>query len=478
MRRSIRITGHAAACLLACGALLANVGSAHPVFAPFDETQFAPITRFGPLVSLMPITTGLTAPNKGVAAPGDRDHLYVVDQPGVAWKIDVNTGARSVFLDIRARIVPLGVLGPDTFDERGFLGLAFHPQFASNGLFYTYTSETAAGAATFPSTLPAGTPADHQNVVAEWRALADGTIGARRELLRIDWPQFNHNGGDITFGPDGKLYVPTGEGGNADDQGPGHGANGNAQDLGVALGKILRIDVNGRDSANGAYGIPADNPFVNRPGVLKEIYAYGFRNPFRMTFDRKRGALYVGDVGQNDIEEIDRVTAGGNFGWNVKEGTLFFDPRGVDEDGAAQHDPVPGRKVPAGLIDPIAQYDTHLEGHSVIVGSVYRGADLPKLDGELVFGDFTRLFNFPGGPHDYGRLFHLNAESGSRQLRSIFEFHITPSNAPNLAVLGFGEDAAGEVYLLGNKSGVPFGDGGVVLRLTPTAEPEEDAGHD
>jgi glucose/arabinose dehydrogenase len=477
MRRTFPITRLAAACLLGGSSLLATVGLAHPVFAPFDDTQFAPITRFGPLISLTPIATGLTAPNKGVAAPGDHDHLYVVDQPGVAWRIDVNTGAKSVFLDIRARIVPLGAVGPGTFDERGFLGLAFHPDFASNGLFYTYTSEPVAGAPTFPSTLPAGTPADHQNVVAEWRVLGGGSVGERRELLRIDWPQFNHNGGDMAFGPDGKLYISTGEGGNADDQGPGHGPNGNAQDLGVALGKILRIDVNGRNSTNGAYGVPGDNPFVSRSGALKEIFAYGFRNPFRMSFDHKRGDLYVGDVGQNDIEEVDRVTAGGNFGWNVKEGTLFFDPRGVDEDGAAQRDPVTGRTVPAGLIDPIAQYDTHLEGHSVIVGFVYRGEDLSKIQGELVFGDFSRLFNFPSGPHDYGRLFHLNAESGSKQFRSIYEFHITPSNAPNLAVLGFGQDAAGEIYLLGNKSGVPFGDGGVVLRLTPTADPEEDDEH-
>jgi hypothetical protein len=193
-----------------------------------------------------------------------------------------------------------------------------------------------------------------------------------------------------------------------------------------------------------------------------------------MSFDSKRGDLYLGDVGQNDIEEVDLIKKGGNFGWNVKEGTLFFDPKGVEEDGAAQRDPVPGRPVPPELIDPIAQYDTHLEGHSVILGFVYRGKDLDNANGELVFGDFSRLFNFPSGPHDYGRLFHLNAESNGQELRDIFEFHITPSNAPNLAVLGFGLDAAGEIYLLGNKSGVPFGDGGVILRLTPTAQVDDD----
>jgi hypothetical protein len=297
----------------------------------------------------------------------------------------------------------------------------------------------------------------------------------RRERMRIDWPQFNHDAGDIAFGPDRMLYIPTGDGGNADDQGPGHLPGGNAQNLGVPLGKILRIDVDGRNSTNGAYGIPADNPLVGRGGALKEIFAFGFRNPFRISFDLKRGDLYAGDVGQNDIEEIDRVIAGGNHGWNLKEGTLFFDPRGAD-DGAASRTPVAGRAVPAGLVDPIAQYDTHLEGHSVILGSVYRGTDLRNLNGRLVFGDFSRLFNFPSGPHNYGRLFHVNADSRGHKLRPIREFHITPSNAPNLAVLGLGEDAAGEIYLLGNASGVPFGEGGVILRLTPTADDGEEEG--
>jgi glucose/arabinose dehydrogenase len=468
-----------AACALLGGLLVGSGSDAHPVFAPFDDTQFAPITRFGPLITLAPVATQLTAPNKGVAAPGDGEHLYVVDQAGAAWKVNLADGAKSVFFSVQTRLVPLGVLGPGTFDERGFLGLAFHPKFLRNGLLYTYTSEPVAGAPTFTSTLPPGASPDHQNVVAEWRLLADGSIGMRRELMRIDWPQFNHNGGDMAFGPDRMLYISTGDGGNADDQGVGHLAGGNAQNLRVPLGKILRIDVDRRNSSNGAYGIPADNPFVRNPNALNEIFAYGFRNPFRISFDRERGDLYVGDVGQNDIEEVDLVVASGNFGWNIKEGTLFFDPKGEEEDGAASPSPVPGRTAPPGLIDPIAQYDTHLEGHSVILGSVYRGEDLHQLRGRLIFGDFSRLFNFPSGPHDYGRLFHVNAESRGRRLRAIREFHITPSNAPNLAVLGFGEDAKGEIYLLGNASGVPFGDGGVVLRLAPApAESNEPHTHD
>jgi glucose/arabinose dehydrogenase len=476
MQRSRLTAGPVVACVL--GALVAPGVHAHPVFAPFDETQFAPITHFGPLITLTTVATGLTAPNRGVTAPGDREHLYVVDQNGTAWKVNVAARTKSVFFSVQSRLVPLGFLGPGTFDERGFLGLAFHPDYARNSLLYTYTSEPVAGAPTFASTLPAGTAPDHQNVLAEWRVLSDGSLGMRRELMRIDWPQFNHDGGDIVFGPDRKLYIVTGDGGNADDQGVGHLPGGNAQNLGVPLGKVLRIDVDGRNSANGAYGIPAGNPFVRRAGALKEIFAFGFRNPFRMSFDTERGDLYVGDVGQNDIEEVDRVVAGGNYGWNLKEGTLFFDPKGPTENGVAQRTPVPGRSVPAGVIDPIAQYDTHQEGHSVILGSVYRGDALHGLRGRLVFGDFSRLFNFPSGPHNYGRLFHINAESRSGRLRNIFEFHITPSNAPNLAVLGFGEDSDGEIYVMGNVSGVPSGTGGVVLRLAPVADDDDEHSHD
>jgi glucose/arabinose dehydrogenase len=469
-----RLFAVVALALIAGGTFSASI-RAHPVFAPFDNTQFAPILRFGPLISLDTLVTGLTAPNKGVTAPGDREHLYVVDQVGIAWKVHLASGAKTVFLDVSSRLVTLGFLGPDTFDERGFLGLAFHPDFRANGLVYTYTSEPNSGPPTFPTTLPAGTPADHQNVVAEWHIAGGSAV--RRELLRVDWPQFNHNGGDLAFGPDKLLYISMGDGGMADDQGVGHVPGGNAQTLTNPLGKILRIDVNGRNSPNGQYGIPATNPFVARNGAVKEIFAFGFRNPFRMSFDRKRGDLYVGDVGQNDIEELDRVVAGGNYGWNFKEGTLFFNPNG-DADGFATPNPVPGRPVPSGLIDPIAQYDTHWEGHSVITGFVYRGERLKGLKGRLIFGDFSRLFNFPGGPHNYGRLFHINGESGGPGLRAIREFHITPSNAPNLAVLGFGEDTDGEVYVMGNVSGIPFGTGGVVLQLVPPDHHADDDAND
>jgi glucose/arabinose dehydrogenase len=466
------------------GISLSTTAVAHPVFAPYDKTAFAPITRTGELITLEPIVKGLVSPLKGVAAPGEPDNLYIVDQPGRIWRINVGAGqtfpvdlsnpaGQTPWLNVASQLVPLGALGPNTFDERGLLGLAFHPRYQQNGLFYIYMSVPTAGAPTFPSTIPAGSAPDHQNIVVEMRNLG-GTIGSPRVLMRTNWPQFNHDGGDIVFGPDGMLYIATGDGGGADDrdgqifQGVpivGHGLNGNAQNLGVPLGKIMRIDVDTRAPGK-QYGIPADNPFVGQAGALPEIWAYGLRNPYRMSFDRATGRLFAGDVGQNDIEEVNIIVKGGNYGWNFKEGTLFFDTNGNVE-GFAQTTPVAGRTVPAGVIDPIAQYDTHQEGHSVIGGFVYRGQRLRDLRGHYIFGDYSRLFNFPNGPHNYGRLFHFNANERSRGLKSIREFFITPSNAPNMAVLGFGEDTAGEVYVTGNILGIPFGTGGVVLRLAP-----------
>ena len=240
--------------------------------------------------------------------------------------------------------------------------------------------------------------------------------------MRVDWPQFNHDGGDLAFGPDGKLYISMGDGGGADDadgqlfvtapprtrlrvEAPivGHQGDGNAQKLNVPLGKILRIDVDGSNSANGQYGIPArQSRSSDRPGAVEEIWAYGFRNPFRFSFDSETGDLFVGDVGQNDIEEVDLIVKGGNYGWNRKEGTLFFHINGTPEGFARVRTPDPRRMTHRDSIDPIAQYDTHHEGHSVIGGFVYHGTALPELRGKYVFGDFSLLFKFPRVPTTTG----------------------------------------------------------------------------
>jgi len=467
---------------LAAGAVLfAPSAVAHPPSNPFDNTVFAPIQPGGFKVTLESVATGLTSPLKGVVAPGEPGRLYVVDQVGKLWAIDLATGSKTVFLDVSARLVPLGVFGPGTFDERGFLGVAFHPSYAVNAKVYTYTSEPVSGPPTFPTTLPPGTPPDHQNVVAEWTAVAAGNpaLGvdptSRRELMRVDWPQFNHDGGDLAFGPDGMLYISMGDGGGADDQGPGHDpVTGNAQKLTVPLGKIHRVDVNGSNSANGQYGVPADNPFVGTPDAVTEIWAFGFRNPYRFSFDSATGRLYVGDAGQNDIEEVDIVVKGGNHGWRTKEGTLFFDDNGTGPGFASTVD---NGLVPPGVIDPIAQYDTHHEGHSVIGGFVYRGSAFPQLVGRYVFGDFARLFRFPSGPNNSGRLFYLqkNPEPGLRNIQNLYANNPIPPGQQNkmgkegigLALLGFGQDAAGELYVLGNINGTPFGTDGRVLRLAP-----------
>jgi glucose/arabinose dehydrogenase len=465
----------------------------------FETTTFAPIQPGGMKIALETVATGLTAPMKSVTAPSLPHHLFVPDQAGKLWAINLMTGARTLFLDVSAHLVTLGVCGPNTFDERGLLGVAFHPDFARNGLFFTYTSEPNAGPPTFPSTLPPGIAANHQNVVRKWRKLQSGpappVIHDLGELMRVDWPQFNHNGGDMAFGPDDMLYISMGDGGGADDRDDqmfittlpgcpdapivGHGLDGNGQKLTNPLGKILRIDVNGSNSANGKYGIPADNPFVNVPDAINEIYAFGLRNPWRFSFDMGTGALYVGDVGQNDLEEVNRIVKGGNYGWRIKEGTKFFNPNGNDVGYACDpvQGPFPCPASPGSFIDPIAQYDTHTEGHSVIGGHVYRGSRIPALRGRYVFADFTLTFDevFPGGPFISGRLFYLQQKKTSKdKLLNIQELKVAGKDKLGLSMLGMGQDASGEVYVTANTTGIPFGTSGVVLRIGPVSEADDD----
>lgn len=486
------------------GYLLAALMYAGPSIAqPISETTvFAPLRPGGTKIALETVVSGLTAPVKGTVAPGLPDRLFVVDQTGQIWVVNLVSGTRSLLLDVNAHhpLVPLGVCGPNTFDERGLLGLAFHPDFQNNGLFYTYTSEPNAGPATFPTTLPLGTAPDHQNVLRKWHAVTPSNpentvIHSFGELVRIDWPQFNHNGGDLSFGPDGMLYISTGDGGGADDRDGqlfittapgcpdapivGHGLDGNGQKLTAPLGKFLRIDVDldgdNPVSANGAYEIPADNPFVAAGGgVIEEIWAYGFRNPWRWSFDTASGTLYVSDVGQNDLEEVDVVMKGGNYGWRHKEGTKSFNPNNNDPGFACDPatGPFPCPTPPGGLIDPIAQYDTEVEGHAVIGGFIYRGSRIPQLKGRYVFGEFSVQFDpvFPGGPFVSGRLFYLQQKKQpNERLMNIQEFKVAGLEELGLAVLGFGQDAEGEVYLMANVTGIPFGTGGVVLRIAPVS---------
>lgn len=427
--------------------------------APLADPISQPIKR-GPRsheIRLETVVKGLTAPNWGTTVPGcssRRGRLMVTDQDGILWDVNLATGEKSVLLDVSDRLVSLGVAGPGTFDERGLLGVAFHPEFADNGRLYTYTSEPVDGDADF-STMPIGETANHQSVISEWQipepCQADSVVDpdTRREVLRIDEPQFNHDAGALVFGADGKLFVALGDGGAADDQGVGHVPGGNGQDPSNVLGTILRIDPDGSDSSNGQYGVPADNPFIGQSGFVDEIFAYGFRNPFRFSFDDRTGEMYIADVGQNDIEEIDLGVAGGNYGWRLKEGSFCFDANGDDpgfvfDCGAGD--------APDDLIDPIAEYD-HDEGIAIVGGFVYRGELIPPLRGRYVFGDFFH----PGSGS--GRLFYLDEEN------TIREFPLADRETLGFSVLGFGQDASGELYVLANETGTPFGDTGVILRV-------------
>ncbi len=447
---------------------VATLGFGAPAAATHDDD---PIPEKSPVsdaeFDVELVGDGFTTPLLGVSAPGNNKQLFVVDQVGTITALKIEPDKHGgipdsfTFLDVGVGgldlLVPLGAFGPGSFDERGLLGLAFHPDYRDNGLLYTYSSEPlGSGEADF--TTPTGEPPAGNaslSVIREWRVddpKDESSVvdpASSRVLLRVEQPQFNHNGGEIAFGPDGMLYIALGDGGAADDQGPGHALGGNGQDLseGNVLGKILRIDPDGSNSANGEYGIPGDNPFVGAEGA-DEIFAYGFRNPFRMSFDTETGELYAADVGQNDIEEVDIVVSGGNYGWPVKEGTFLFDMNGAGRGFTTVDSP----GVPAGLIDPIAQYD-HDEGVSVTGGFVYRGNRVKDLRDSYVFGDFTASF---AGPQ--GRLFELDESGGLAEL--------VPAGGPmSMFIAGFGQDGRGELYVMGQQGFAPVGSTGQVFKL-------------
>jgi glucose/arabinose dehydrogenase len=219
------------------------------------------------------------------------------------------------------------------------------------------------------------------------------------------------------------------------------------------MGKMIRIDPNGNNSANGKYGIPSSNPFVNTSGALPEIYAYGLRNPYKFSFDPGTGNLIEGDVGQNQVEEVNKIVSGGNYGWVIKEGTFLFNRTGPN---AGTVNPVNSPGSPAGLIDPILEYD-HNSGSAVVGGFVYHGSLLPQLDGDYIFGDFSNS-SFAGPAN--GRLFYADLNTGQ-----INEFNMT---APlGMWLKGLGEDANGEVFVLASAKLGPTGSTGVVLEIVP-----------
>jgi glucose/arabinose dehydrogenase len=415
-------------------------------------------------IELETVASGLVSPVYLTDAGDGSGRLFVVDQIGLVRVISSGQLAAEPFLDIRSRLVSLSAGG----DERGLLGLAFHPGFADAaspgfGRLYTYQSEPPGAPADFTVPLPAGAAFDHQDVLTEWQVGATDPNrvdpSSSRDLLRSDHPQSNHNGGQLAFGPDGQLYIGIGDGGAGNDSGPGHSPQGNAQDTGNLLGKILRIDplppgltsgAVGPASGNGQYRVPADNPFVSGGG-LGEIFAYGLRNPYRFSFDSLTGELIVGDVGQNAIEEVDAVIRGGNYGWPIKEGAFLLDRQtGTTSTNS------PGQ--PAGLIDPILQYD-HSQGRAVIGGFVYRGQAIDGLAGQYVFGDLTGR-----GLTSRGQLLRATPAIGSEILDVTIGLN---DRTLGLSLKGFGQDAQGELYVLGSAVAGPIGTSGTVLRIVP-----------
>lgn len=364
------------------------------------------------------VASGTSLPLFVTSAPGDSDRVYILEQRGTGGVatsgsikiLDLNSGSLTTFLTIP---------GVSTGDEQGVLGLAFHPNYASNGLFYVNV------------TAPGGGVSGQTQIRQYSRVNANTASTTFSTVLTINQPQNNHNGGWMGFGPnDGMLYIASGDGGNFNDQGSGHTEpGGNAQDLsGNLLGKMLRINIDGDDfpaDANRNYSIPVGNPFTGAHTGLDEIWSYGLRNPWRNSFDRQTGDLYIGDVGQGQREEINYQPAasigGENYGWRAKEGTVVtgFDPA-----------------VPSPVVDPIHEYD-HSLGIAVTGGYVYRGSENDTLNGTYFFADYGsgRVWTFK---------YDGTTKTKFREITNAIEFE--PSDDLGL-VTSFGEDSQGRLYI-------------------------------
>jgi glucose/arabinose dehydrogenase len=324
--------------------------------------------------------------------PDDPTSAVVLTKGGIAYRVSTTDPSReaSIYLDLRERMIsrPAG--------EEGFLGFAFAPDFASTRRFYVYYTAEGGGPVR-------GDGLSRQSRISRFTA-SGGSADPASEVVLLEQPQpfTNHNGGALAFGPDGFLYLSLGDGGSGGDP------QGNAQRLDTLLGKVLRIDVSGDK-----YVVPASNPFVGLVGARSEIYAYGFRNPWRISFDDATGQLWAGDVGQDRVEEVNLVQPGGNYGWNRLEGTACYNTTICDQ---------------SGTILPVAEY-THEFGCSVSGGHVYRGEAMPELQGWYVYGDFCS-----------GRIWAVNVE-GERKTP-------IPIADSGRTIAAFAQDPAGELYIV------------------------------
>ncbi len=357
------------------------------------------------------IARGLKAPTVLTSANDGSGRLFIAEQTGTILVIDNGVLQATPFLDLSNKIVTL----IPVYDERGLLGLAFHPDFRNNSHFYVYY--------TAPTNVSGF---DHQNIIAEYQISGENPNVAdpnsERIIMSIDQPQFNHCGGQLAFGPDGFLYIGVGDGGG---EGDPNGVIGNGQNINTTLGKILRIDVD----HGSPYSVPADNPFVGVDGQ-DEIFAYGFRNPFRFSFDTTTERLFVGDVGQDLWEEIDIVEKGGNYGWRIMEGNHLFDPALAAYLG-----------INLSMLSPPIYDYSHYVGHTVIGGVVYRGVQHPSLVGKYVYGDWSATYFQPRG-----KLYYL--DEVAPDVWNHKEFRFSDDKPLNLRILSIGTDEFGEVYIL------------------------------
>ncbi|PRY07377.1 glucose/arabinose dehydrogenase [Pontibacter ummariensis] len=347
---------------------------------------------------------GFDRPVEAVWMKEGTGRLYVLDQQGkIFWLSESadKTARPNLFLDISDRVEAGG--------EMGLLGLAFHPDYENNGYFYVnYTTDN-----------PLQTRISQFKETPGNRGKVDPN--SEEVLLTYRQPYRNHNGGKITFGPDGYLYIAVGDGGSGGDP------QNNAQDRKSLLGKILRIDVNTTFGTR-PYGIPADNPFANnQQGYREEIYAYGLRNPWKISFDKETGRLWAADVGQNKLEEIDIIEKGGNYGWRIMEGSDCYNPSSNCDQ--------------TGLIQPVHEY-THADGVSVTGGFVYRGKAIPELQGKYIYADYAS-----------GKVWALTLnEDGTKAANTL----LLTTGFP---VSSFGQDQHNELLLL------RYGRGGKIYRL-------------
>ena len=399
-----------------------------------------------PKVKIEAFSTGYDSPVEMVPYG---DGFLVVDQSGVISVLGADGGKPTgVFLDMRNKIVELR----PGFDERGLLGIAFHPKFAENGKVYVYYS----------AKLQEGAPEgwDHTGYVSEFSVKADKSAvdpSTERVVLKIDQPQWNHNGGLLEFGPDGMLYLAFGDGGKANDEGLGHPKGGNGQFMDTFLGKVLRIDVDGGKP----YGIPKDNPFVGKEG-RDEIYALGIRNPWGICFD-ENGDLLLADVGQNRYEEVNIIKKGGNYGWPQWEGVWPFTSKGAGDTPKGKPPVMPSKFEAPILVYPHNEAYGKAPGYGISItgGFVYRGKALKGLQGTYLFADWTVSWATR----------KMGLYAGVKGADGKWTMQVVPGQkAPegkDQRVIGFGYDKAGEPFVLTNTTGKPTAGGGGIFKIVP-----------